>query len=395
MPNPPEHTARRRPSRGLKIAGMVGLLVAVAIVAGGLISRSAAEHRLTTASESEAIPTVTVIKAGVGGAQTLVLPGQVQAFYNASIHARVSGYLAHWYEDIGAPVKAGQVLAVIETPDLDQQLARAQADLATAQANAQLAKTTAARWAGLLAQDAVSRQEADEKAGDLVARNSLVRAAKAQVDQFKAMENFKTIRAPFAGIVTARTTDVGALIAAGSASDIGLFTVSDVHRLRIYVKVPQSYSAEIRPGMTASMTVPEYPGRSFTATVDTTSGAVGETTGTVLVELQLDNANRALKPGEFSEVHFDLPSGSALATVPASATMFRRSGLAVATVGTDNRVVMKSIAVAKDLGSAVEVGAGLAPGDRIIDNPPDSLNAGDRVNVAGARPRQITAADHR
>ncbi len=392
MPNPPEPEARHRPSRGLKIAGLVGVALAVVVVATGLIGRASATHRLSTSTVAEATPTVTVISTGVGGAQTLVLPGQVQAFYNATIHARVSGYLTHWYQDIGAPVKNGQVLATIETPDLDQQLVRAVADMDTAQANAKLSKTTANRWAGLLAQDAVSRQESDEKAGDLAARTSLVRAAKAQVDQYRAMEAFKTIRAPFAGIVTARNTDVGALIAAGSPSDPGLFTVSDVHRLRVYVKAPQSYSAEIKPGMTATMTVPEYPGRIFSATVSTTSGAIGEQTGTVLVELQLDNPDHALKPGEFSEVRFDLPSSGSFVTVPASATIFRRSGLSVATVGPGGRVIIKPIKVAKDLGSSVEVASGLSPGDRIIDNPPDSLNAGDLVRVTGPAPRQVAAA---
>jgi multidrug efflux system membrane fusion protein len=393
MPNPPEPEVRHKPSRGLKIAGLAAAALAVVVVATGLIGRASAKHQLTTTSASEAIPTVSVIRAGVGGAQTLVLPGQVQAFYNATIHSRVSGYLTHWYQDIGASVKAGQVLATIETPELDQQLARADADLATAQANAQLAKTTANRWAGLLAQDAVSRQESDEKAGDLAARTSLVRAAKAQVDQYRVMEAFKTIRAPFAGIVTARNTDVGALIAAGSPSDPGLFTVSDVHRLRVYVKAPQSYSAEIKPGMTATLTVPEFPGRTFTAVVSTTSGAIGEQTGTVLVELQLDNPDHALKPGEFSQVRFNLPSGDSFATVPASATMFRRSGLSVATVGPGNRVIIKPITVAKDLGSAVEVSSGLAPGDRIIDNPPDSLDTGDLVKVADPGPGRLATAD--
>jgi RND family efflux transporter MFP subunit len=393
MPNPPEPPVRHKPSRGLKIAGMVGAAIAIVVVATGLIGRASAKHHLIASNAADAIPTVSLVSAGVGGAQTLTLPGQVQAFYNATIHARVSGYLTHWYQDIGAPVKAGQVLATIETPELDQQLARADADMATAQANAQLAKTTASRWAGLLAQDAVSRQESDEKAGDLAARTSLVRAARAQVEQYRAMEAFKTIRAPFAGIVTARNTDIGALIAAGSPTDPGLFNVSDIHRLRVYVKAPQSYSAEIKPGMTATMTVPEYPGRVFRATVSTTSGAIGEQTGTVLIELQLDNSDHALKPGEFSEVRFDLPSGGSFATVPASATMFRRSGLAVATVGPGDRVIIKPITVAKDLGSAVEVASGLTPGDRIIDNPPDSLNAGDRVKIAGPGPRQVAAAN--
>ena len=389
MSNPPEPTTRRRPSRGLKIAGLVGAIVAVLVVVGGLVSRSTTTHTLAASAATDSVPTVTLIRVGSSGAQSLVLPGQVQAFYNASIHARVSGYLTRWFEDIGAPVKAGQTLAVIETPDLDQQLARAEADLATAQANAQLARTTSARWANLLTKDAVSRQEADEKAGDLAARTSLVRAAKAQVDQYRAMESFKTIRAPFAGVVTARSTDVGALIAAGAPNDPGLFTVSDIHRLRIYVKVPQSYSAEVRPGLTATLTVPEFPGRTFHAAVSSTSGAVGEQTGTVLVELQTDNLDRMLKPGEYCTVRFDLAATGNVVTVPASATLFRRSGLSVATVGPDNRVVMKPIAVSKDLGAAVEVGSGLDPGALVIDNPPDSLTNGERVRVAAGSGRQV------
>src|SRR5579871_3081368 len=247
-PTPSQEVLHHRPIRWLKPAGVVALVVAAVVVGAGVLGRSIARQNLETWTREAAVPTVSVIKPDDSlGAQTLVLPGQVQAYFDAPIHARVSGYLKAWNDDIGAQVKAGQVLATIDTPDLDQQLAQAKADLATAQANQQLAATTASRWNNLLKQDAVSRQEAEEKNGDLAAKTALVTAARANVDRLSALESFKRIVAPFDGVVTARTTDVGQLISVGNANDPGLFTVSDVRRLRIYVNVPQAYTAQIHP----------------------------------------------------------------------------------------------------------------------------------------------------
>jgi RND family efflux transporter MFP subunit len=373
-----------KPQRWLRPALFVGLAVAGAVVAVGVTGRVLASQNLKSWTAAQAVPTVDVVApTSDAGGQTLVLPGDVQAFYDAAIHARVSGYLKHWYQDIGAKVKAGQLLADIDTPELDQQLLQAKANLATAVANQNLAQTTAARWTGLLAKDAVSQQETEEKTGDLAAKTAATNAARADVDRLEALEAFKRIVAPFDGVVTARTTDVGQLIAAGAPSDPGLFTVSDTHRLRIYVHVPQSYSAELKPGTTATLTVPEYPGQTFQASLVTTSDAVSTQSGTLLVELQMDNAAQLLKPGDYAQVQFALPNSVSGVSVPASALMFRHSGMAVATVGLDDRVVMKPITVGTDLGAVVDVASGLGPTDRVIDNPPDSLANGDLVRIGG------------
>ena len=392
MPNNPE-VMRHRPQRWLKPAAVIGAGAALLIVAAGLFSRVSANQDLKAWTEDQAIPTVSVIApTSSNGAQDLVLPGDIQAFYDAQIHARVSGYLKHWYQDIGAQVKAGQLLADIDTPELDQQLAQARANLATATSNRKLAETTAARWSSLLADDAVSRQEAEEKSGDLDAKTSLVKAAAAEVQRLQALEAFKRITAPFDGIVTGRTTDIGALISAGTPNDPGLFTVADVHRLRIYVKAPQSYSADIHPGASVTLTVPEHPGQTFTATLVSTNGAVSAQSGAMLVELQIDNAAGALKPGDYAQVHFALPAAAGAIRLPASALMFRRQGMAVATVGPNLHVVMKPVTIARDLGATVEIATGLKPTDRVIDSPPDSLAEGEVVRIAGSAARQAVSA---
>lgn len=376
---------RYTPPRYLKTVGVLALAAAAGIVALGILDRVNANQELKTWTDAQALPTVDVISlSNQLGPRSLVLPGDVRAFNDAPIHARVSGYLKRWYTDIGAHVKAGQVLAEIDTPDLDQQLDQARADLATAVANQHLADTTARRWAGLLSQDAVSRQDADEKNGDLASKTALADAARANVQRLLALESFKRIVAPFDGIVTTRSTDIGALINVGSVNDAPLFSVADERRLRIYVRVPQSYSADIAPGMTASLTVPEYPGRKFTATLAATAAAITPETGTLLVQLQIDNAGGVLKPGDYAQVRFDLPPQVGALRAPASALIFGDTGMSVALVGADNRVAIRPIRISRDLGSAVEIASGLTPADRVIDNPPDSLRAGDRVRVAGA-----------
>jgi RND family efflux transporter MFP subunit len=376
-----------KPILWLRPAGLGACVVLALVVLAGLVARGLAGQSLKTWTAAQAVPTVGVVRPGADlGAHGLVLPGQVQAFFDAPIHARVSGYLKAWYDDIGAHVKAGQVLAIVDTPDLDQQLTQAKADLATAVATQQLAKTTAARWNGLLAQDAVSRQETEEKNGDLAEKNALVGAAQASVDRLGALESFKRITAPFDGVVTARTTDIGQLIAAGTPNDPGLFTVSDVHRLRIYVSVPQAYAARIHTGDTISLTVPEYAGRTFQASVVSTSGAIGTQTGALLVEAQIDNADGALKPGDYAQVTFNLPPETGTLSLPASALMFRHSGMEVAVVGAGDRVEMRHVTIARDLGVSVDISTGLKPGEAVIDNPPDSLVNGETVRMAGATP---------
>jgi RND family efflux transporter MFP subunit len=374
---------RHAPIRWLRPAGIAAACLAVVVVGAGLAARGLAGQQLAARTQADAVPTVSVVTPdSTLGASSLTLPGQVQAFNSAPIHARVSGYLKAWYDDIGANVRAGQLLAVIDTPDLDQQYAQARADLATAVANQRLAQTTAARWNGLLAQDAVSRQEAEEKNGDLAAKTALVNAAKANLDRLAALESFKQITAPFAGVVTARTADIGQLITVGNPSDPGLFTVADVHRLRIYIDVPQAYTAQIHPGETITLTAPEYPGRTFKATLVSTSDAIGAQSGALQAEAQIDNSDGALKPGEYVQASLDLPAAAGAMRVPAGALMFRSGGMTAAVVGPDGRVVLKPVTVARDLGNVVEIATGLSSTDRVIANPPDSIEAGERVRVA-------------
>ncbi|HXQ17526.1 MAG TPA: efflux RND transporter periplasmic adaptor subunit [Caulobacteraceae bacterium] len=382
---PGREVLNHRPMPWLRPASFAAAGIAVVVVVVGLVGRGVASQNLKSWTDAQAIPTVSVIRPdAAGGDQTLVLPGQVQAFNDAPIHARVPGYLKAWFHDIGDKVRAGELLAVIDTPDLDQQLGQANADLATAVANFRLAQTTASRWNSLLAQDAVSRQEAEEKNGDLEAKTALVNAAKANLGRLAALESFKRIIAPFDGVVTARTTDIGDLIAVGSPNDPGLFTVADVHRLRIYVSVPQAYAAQIHPGQIVSLQAPEYPNRTFQATLVSTSGAIGVQSGALLAEAQIDNPDGALKPGDYVQATFALPAVSGMLRLPANALMFRQSGLAAAVVGPGGRVRLKPVTVARDLGTSVEIAAGVSPGDVVITNPPDSLADGETVRVVRA-----------
>ncbi|HLZ74908.1 efflux RND transporter periplasmic adaptor subunit [Phenylobacterium sp.] len=382
MPDQPESLRPISPRR-LRIALVAVAGLAACVVGLGVVGRVHADQQVASWTNVQAVPTVRVISlADRSGSRALVLPGDVQAFNAAPIYARVSGYLKRWYVDIGTPVKAGQVLADIDTPDLDQQLAQAKADLQTAIANQHLSDTTAHRWAGLLSQDAVSQQDADTKNGDLAAKTALVASSRANVARLEALESFKRITAPFSGVVTTRSTDIGALISVGGPAATPLFTVADESRLRIYVRAPESYSAAIQPGMTATFTVPEYPGLSFTAKLATSADAITPQSGTLLVQLQIDNADRTLKPGGYAQVRFNLPTNPGALQVPATALMFRDNGMSVATVGPAKRVVMKPVTVVQDLGAMVEVAARLTPEDRVIDSPPDSLRPGDLVRIA-------------
>jgi RND family efflux transporter MFP subunit len=381
-PNPLRHTLPPR----LKTVGIGALCVAIGVAVIGVVTRVSADQQVKGWTDAAAIPIVTVINLnGSAREQGLALPADVQALNTAPIYARVSGYLKRWYVDIGAPVKAGQVLAEIDTPDLDQQLAQAKADLGTAVANEHLSRTTAVRWAGLLAQDAVSQQDADTKNGDLAAKAAMTAASRANVARLEALESFKRVTAPFAGVVTTRATDIGDLIIAGVPTATPLFTVADESRLRIYVRVPQSYSADIKPGMTATFTVPEHPGQSFVANLAASAEAITPLSGTLLVQLQIDNSDRALKPGDYARVRFSLPPQSGAIQVPATALMFRDTGMTVAVIGSNGRVAIKKIIVGRDLGPTVQVSSGLTPADRVIDNPPDSLRAGDQVRIANPR----------
>jgi RND family efflux transporter MFP subunit len=381
MPHDPAPSAVSR--RKLRIAGIVLALIAAGVAVAGIATRAADNRVLRERADSQSVPTVAVIAPGNSGdAGALELPGRLEAYSRASIYARVSGYLKSWKADIGTPVKAGQLLAEIETPDLDQQLLQAKADLASAQANASLAGTTSKRWQAMLGSDSVSRQEAEEKAGDFTAKQAMVNAAQANVDRVQAMKGFTRIVAPFDGIVTARNTDVGALINAGGGSGPELFAVSDVRTLRVYVSVPQSYASIVKVGAKAKLTVPEHPGKSYSATVESSSGAVNVASGSMLIQLAVNNAAGELLPGGFANVSLEQPRAAGGLSIPPSALMFDKSGLRVATVGADDKVLLKRVTISRDLGKVIELGSGIASTDRVIETPPDGIADGDVVRVA-------------
>jgi RND family efflux transporter MFP subunit len=370
--------------RRLRLAGMIAVLVIIVVVVLGIATRISDAHQLKTWTDAQSVPTVNIISPeGSATGAPLELPGRIEAYARAPIYARIDGYLKSWNVDIGTQVKAGQLLATIETPDLDQQLLQARADFASAQANEALASTTARRWQSMLQSDSVSKQEVDEKTGDFTAKQALANAARANVERINAMKNYTRIVAPFDGVVTARSTDIGALINAGSGGNgEALFVVSDVRKLRVYVQVPQSYVPSIPTGATATLSVPEYPGRTFSAKVESSAQAVSAASGSTLVQLAVDNADGKLMPGSFASVRFDIAADKAALRVPASALVFDDNGTRLATIGADDRVKFKAITILHDYGKNVEIASGIVAGDRVIDSPPDGLADGDHVQIA-------------
>lgn len=368
--------------KGLKLAGIVAVAAAVGIVAAGVISRSSDAHEAQSWSDERSVPTVHLIGVRASAASDgLTLPGTMEAWKAARLYARVGGYMRGWYKDIGAHVASGTPLGLIETPELDQQIAQARASLASARANASLAKSTAARWNDLLQSASVSRQEADEKNGDLAAKNAAVQGAQADLNRLLALRAYATVRAPFAGVVTARNADIGDLVGPGASNQQPMFAVADVRRIRLYVSVPQTYSAAMKAGLDATLTVPDYPGRTFDAQVIGTSGAINPQTGTLQVQLVADNPGEVLKPGGYAQVKFDVPAQAGTVTIPSSALVFRAAGTQVAMVGPGDRVHMQSVTLGRDLGGTVEVVSGVGHGARIVDNPPDSIAQGELVRV--------------
>jgi len=362
---------------------LVLLVVALIVVVAGLASRRTLAESLKVRAEAQAVRSVVVIAPSQAGASAaLNLPGRTEAWSRAPIYARVSGYLKQWTADIGAPVKAGQLLAEIDTPDLDQQLLQAQAELTTAMANAALAESTAKRWQELFASGMVSNQAVEEKKGDLAAKTSVVRALQANVERNQSLKRYTRIVAPFDGVVTARATDVGALINVGGAAGSELFVVSDTRKLRVYVSVPQSLVAMLRAGSLATLVVPERPGKRYAAAVQSMSRAISSASGGMLVQLSVDNAGGELLPGGFVNVSFEVPGASGALSIPPSALIFNKSGLRVATVGEGDKVLLKPVKVARDLGTSIELASGLAADDRVIESPPDGVENGDRVQIA-------------
>jgi RND family efflux transporter MFP subunit len=381
MPSDPTPRAAL-PQRQLSFIAIVGGVLAIIIVAGGIALRLKDEHQLKDWTETQAIPSVNVVvpaKEAPGG--LLALPGRLEAFESAPIYARVSGYLKSWRVDIGSQVKAGEELGVIDTPELDQQLNQARADLASSKADAALARTTADRWQGLLDSDSVSRQDVDVRTQDYASKQARVSAAQANVDRLVATKRFARIVAPFNGVITARETDVGALVNAGGGTGPQLFSVSSVDKLRLYVHVPQEDAPMIKTGGTASFSVPEYPGKSFTATVVGLADSINAASGTTLVQLLVDNPGHLLRPGGFADLHFALPARDGAMRVPASALIFDNQGLRLATVDGRDTIRFRSVAILQDLGNAVDIGSGLTENDRVIDTPPDGLVEGDHVQV--------------
>src|ERR1700722_2346199 len=364
---------------------MLFSVAAVAIAVTGVVGRRHDDEQIAKWTDEQAVPSVALVATQVGGkAREIVLPGNVEAFDTASIHGQVSGYVSEWRKDIGAQVHRGDVLAVVDTPELDQRLAVAQSELAKAKANMGLAKVTADRWNSLRAASAVSQQAADEKDSDAHAKAAEVEAAQSNLDRMKALKAFANIVAPFDGVVTARNVDIGSLVKADSNDGGALFTVSDIHQMRIYVPVPQSYAAAMKNGMKATLELPEYPDRTFNATIDTTSHAIDRKSRSLLVELLADNKDGALAPGAFARVHFQLPPDPNMVTLPANALLFRDNAPQIAILGPDNRIVLKKIRIARDLGSEVEIVGGLSHDARIVANPPDSIDEGEEVRVTQA-----------
>ncbi len=382
----------------LRRLGWLALAIALVIAVAGIVDRKIEGREVAQWTDEQAVPSVSVVLPHRGGGEAaLALPGNISAWYEAPLYARVSGYLQQWYFDYGAHVKRGQVLARIETPDLDAQYSAAQAELEAsrarvevADATMQFAKTTYDRWRDS-PKGVVSQQETESKKADYEtalasydAAQATVMADQGVVDRLRALEQFKNIVAPFDGVVTQRNTDIGALINAGSGGGAGnaqLFRMADVHEMRVFVQVPQAMSAGVAQGMTADLTLPQYPERVFKAVVATTAGAIDPASRALLVELHADNPDEILQPGTYAQVHFNLNANPNVLTIPATALIFQQAGMQVAVVGPNNRAELKSVTLGRNFGSDVEVLNGLSPADRVIDSPSDSLVQGELVSV--------------
>ncbi len=394
MSDPPSVLHSVGPDTRVRRYALIGLTVALLLAVWGIVSRIGARNALEREAAAAAIPTVVTVKPTFGpGSDTLVLPGSVQAFYEASIYARTSGYLKIWHTDIGTAVKKGQLLAEIDTPEVDQQLRQAEADLATADANYQLARTTNERWQGLLATESVSQQDADQRAGDAAAKAAARQSAAANLARLRDLESFRRVVAPFDGVVTERNTDVGALINAGQTPGSALFRVADTHRLRIYVYVPQAYASAIQPGLSAALEFTDRPAARYEATVASTARALDASSRTLQVELQIDNAKGELLPGAYAQVHFTVSGGGAnTLRIPVNTVLFRTRGLEVATLDSEQRVHLKPITQGRDFGTEIEVLTGLKAADTLMVNPPDSIAEGTVVRIAQPPARPAGAA---
>ncbi len=380
--------ARDRRSLGSRLGLGVFVLAAAGALGFGIHSgirtRTEASEALARATDQAATPVVKVVHPKLASPiAEIILPGNTQAFIDSPIYARTSGYLAHWYFDIGARVKKGDLLADIETPEIDQQLQQAQAQLETAQANYDLAKTTAERWQWLLKTNSVSKQETDQAVANMAAQKAVVDSNAANVRRLQQLQSFEKVYAPFDGVITARSTDIGALIDAGSAAQgKELFHLAAISTLRVFVPVPEVYSNAARPGAKATLTLDEYPGRLFHGRLARNSSAIDPASRTLLVEVDVDNPDRLLLPGAYISVHLKLPAAVRSVTIPANTLLFRREGLRVGVVR-GGRANLVPVAIGRDYGASVEIVSGLRPSDSIILDPSDSLESGAPVRVEG------------
>jgi RND family efflux transporter MFP subunit len=382
---PPERAAHLKAR--IRRYALIGALIAIVLAGWGVGSRIHARSELRRTATFQSTVTVATVHPTLGGADAeLVLPGIVQAYTDAPVYARTNGYVKNWRVDIGASVHRGDLLAEIETPEVDSQLRQARADLATAQANLDLAVLTNQRWQGLLKTQAVSQQDADNRAGDAAAKQAVLDSAQQNVARLEALEGFKHVLAPFDGVITARNTDVGYLINAGQAPGTELFHISDVHRLRIYAQVPEAYAGVTTSGIKAELHFAERPGEVFYTDAIRTSQALDPTARTLQVELQLDNTRANIPAGAYTEVHFKLPPSTETLRIPANTILFRSTGLQVATVIGGNQVRLKSVVQGRDFGKTVEILSGLGPNDEVVINPPDSINDATQIRVASAAP---------
>jgi RND family efflux transporter MFP subunit len=378
--------------RSLLTAAAAAALVASIVIGYGFMNRAQSKQEVVQWTSAQAIQTVALAQPIPGGThQTLTLPGNIQPFNRAAIFARVNGYVKGWDHDIGSSVKAGQMLASIDAPDLDQQLGQAKATLASVRANHQLASLTASRNDILLQKQIVAQQLADQTSADAKAKEAVVDANEANVRQLEAMQSFKTLAAPFDGVVTARNVEIGQLINSGGSGQ-PLFEVSDLHRVRIFVQVPQSFTAGLTPGMKATFEMPQYPGVQFDATLSHVSKSINANSHSMQVELQADNAAGKFFGGSYCNVHFEIPTDSNLVKIPSTALVTGNQGTQVAVLDSNNKVVLKSVQLGRDLGDSVEVVAGLTPSDRIINSPPETLATGDAVRLAAATPPAAATA---
>jgi membrane fusion protein (multidrug efflux system) len=383
----PDHEAPAQ--RPLRLGRPIVIVVVLAVLATaiGLAVRAHDYHPVVRWTDAQELPTVQLAPiAAKADSHTMTLPGRIDAWISAPIHARVSGYLKSWDKDIGSQVKAGDTLGIIDTPELDQQFEAAKAVLVRTKANQRLAQITSQRWQHLLSSNSVSKQEADEKSGEAEVAAANVLSAQADVDRLAALESFKHITAPFSGTVTSRNTDIGDLISSTSDSSPALFTVADTSKMRLYVRIPQGYAASIKPGMTVDLSVLEHPGETYKATLIGSSGSVNQESGALLAQFEAPNPNGELLPGDYAEVSLPISINSRLITVPSTVLMFRAAGPQVAILGQDDRVQLRDVHIGMDMGDSLEIDHGLQPGDRIIDHPPDSLSQGDKVKLASAAP---------